>query len=169
MNLARSGGIPAEEKQETGREATALARRSLEIHTKLNGLENDDVANDLHLLAQLVTHFNGVDGDEAIRLYEQANAIRSRVCGSLSPNVAIGKGNLGMAYYNRAQRANADNDLDRCIANLELALPCLRESARIYRALNFEDRGNKMAKIALEAEEDLQKIRILRQSEQQRP
>ena len=41
-----------------------------------------------------------------------------------------------MMHKKRAKRAYAAHDLDRCIADLELALPRFREAARIYRAIN---------------------------------
>ena len=52
--LAQSGGMPAEEKQKAGQEAITLARRSLEIHTRLHGNESDEV-NQYHADACLST------------------------------------------------------------------------------------------------------------------
>ena len=54
-------------------------------------------------------------------------------------NVAIGEKNLGNAYYSRAARAQAANDLDRCMANLKLVLPHFREAARIFTINNHVD------------------------------
>ena len=52
MALAEYGGMPAAaEKQAAGVEAIMLARRALEIHTRLHGVESFVVANDLVLLA----------------------------------------------------------------------------------------------------------------------
>ena len=40
LMLARSGGIPPGEKQKAGQEAIVLARKALEIHTHLHGIEH---------------------------------------------------------------------------------------------------------------------------------
>ena len=122
LALAQAGGIPSEEKQKAGEEAIALARKALEIHTQLHGPESACVAHDMRGLADALNVFNDVDDDEILRLYEQANTITSRLEGSLSMNVALGEKNLGVSYYNRALMAHTANDLDRCMANLELAL-----------------------------------------------
>ena len=67
-----------------------------------------------------------------------------------SPNVAAAEGNLGLAYQNRADRASAANDLDRCMANLQLAMPHLHEAVRIYRANNhMESADNNLRTIAI--------------------
>ena len=160
--LAQDGDIPPEENQTVGQEAIALARRALEIRTQLNGLEHGDVANDMSLLADTLEYFNNVDDDEVLRLYEQSIAIQARVEGSSSVNVAVGELNLGNVYQHRAKRARAANDLDRFVANLELALPHHREAARIYRAINHADRADKAAQCVVQVEEALRQCTIAR-------
>ena len=161
-SLAEAGGIPLEEKQKAGEEAIALARKALEIHTQLQGTESDSVALDMCGLADALNYFNNVDDDEVLRLYEQAIAIYRRVEGSSSLNVAVGEGNLGGAYNKRAIRAQAANDLDRCIANLEMALPHFREAARIFRAINHVDNADEALRHAVETEENIRQIGIAR-------
>ena len=158
--LAQAGGIPPEEKQKAGEEAIALARKALEIHTQLHGTESAHVALDMCGLAGVLNYFNDVDDDEVLRLYEQANAITSRLEGSSSVNVAVGENNLGIAYYKRAKRAHAANDLDRFMANMELALPHYREAARIYRAVNHIDAADRSLRLAVEIEENMRQIGI---------
>ena len=153
--LAQSGGMPAEEKQAAGVEAIMLARRALEIRTQLYGAESKEVANALGTLADILTYFNDVDDDEVLRLHEQAKAIYARVYGILSSNVAAGEYNLGVAYNKRARRAHDVHDLDRYVANLELAIPHFREAARIYRATNHVDSGDKAARSVADMEERL--------------
>ena len=153
LRLAQAGGIPLEEKQKAGEEAIALARKALEIHTQLHGTESHRVATDMRALAGVLDYFNNVDDDEVLRLYEQSNAITGRVEGSSSVNVAVGESNLGVAYNKRAIRAQGANDVDRCIANLELALPHYREAARIYRAVNHVDAADEALRHAVEIEE----------------
>ena len=150
--LAQAGGIPPEEKQKAGEEAIALARKALEIHTQLKGTESAEVAADMAALADVLNHFNNVDNDEILRLYEQSISIYRRVEGSSSVNVGVGEKNLGNAYNKRAIRAQAANDVDRCIANLELALPHYREAARIYRAVNHVDSADRSLRLAVEIE-----------------
>ena len=158
--LAQSGGIPPEEMQKAGEEAIALARKALEIHTQLHGAESDKVALDMNALANALDFFNGVDDDdEAIRLSEQVIAIHSRLEGSLSMNVAVNNENLGNSYGKRANRVNA-NDLDRYVANLELALPYYREASRIYRAISHMDSADAAALIATQIEENIRRVRI---------
>ena len=138
--LAEAGGIPPEEKQKVGEEATELARKALEIHTKLHGTECADGAADMGVLSDVLDYFNNVDDDEIPRLLEQAIAIYGRVDGSSSVNVGVGEFNLSNTYVKRAERAEAANDLDRCMANYELALPHYREAARIYILNNYVDK-----------------------------
>ena len=157
--LARNGDIPPEANQAAGQEAIALARRALEIETQLNGLEHEDVANAMSLLADALEYFNNVDDVEVLRLYEQSIAIQARVEGSSSVNVAVGELNLGNVYHRRAKRARAANDLDRYVANLELSLPHYREAARIYRAVNYADRADITAQCAVDVEETLRQLR----------
>ena len=160
--LAQAGGIPPEGKQKTGEEATKLARQALQLHTRLYGTESDRVANDMVLLGEVLGYFNNVVDDEVIRLYKQAIAILSRVEGSSFVNVAVGEERLGIAYSNRANRALAANDLDRCMANLELALPHFREAARIYRINNQVDNANVALRNVAGFEEKIRQIEIAR-------
>ena len=160
--LAQAGGIPPEEKQKAGEEAIALARKALEIHTQLHGAESARVALDMCGLADVLGYFNDVDDDEILRLYEQANAITSRLEGSSSVNVAVGEKNLGVAYHKRAVRAASANDLDRCMANEELALPHYREATRIYRAVNHVDAADRALRHAVNSEEFMRQIGIAR-------
>ena len=162
LDLARNGDIPPEANQAAGQEAIGLARRALEIHTQLHGLEAEDVAADMSLLARALDYFNNVDADEVLRLYEQSNAITARVEGSSTVNVGVGEHNLGVAYNNRAKRARAANDLDRELTNLELALPHLREAVRIFRAVNRVDRVGQAAQHVVQVEEALRRCTIAR-------
>ena len=139
-----------------------LARRALQIDTRLHGIESSEVGDDMGLLAQVLCYFNDIDDDEEIRLYEQSIAIYARVQGSLSTNVAASEINLGIAYRIRAIRARDADDLDRCVANLELALSRYHQAARIYRAINSVDRANEATQYAVEVEENLRQVRILR-------
>ena len=77
-------------------------------------------------------------------------------------NVAVGEGNLGGAYHNRAIRAHAANDLDRWMANEELALPHYREAARIFRVINHVDSADEANLHAVEIEENIRQIGITR-------
>ena len=160
FRLAQAGGIPPEEKQKAGEKAIALARQALEIHTQLYGTENMEVAADMRGLADILEYFNNVDDDEILRLYEQAIAITSRLEGSSSVNIAVGKRNWGNAYEKRARRARAANDLDRCIANYELALCHNREEARIFTVNNHVDKADEARRIIAETEENIRLIRI---------
>ena len=156
--LAQHGGMPAKEKQGAGVEAIMLARRALEIHTQMHGIESEKVAGDVSTLAGILDHFNDVDDDEVPRLYEQAIAIYARVQGKLSSNVAVSENNLGAAYHKRAKRAQTANDLDRYVANLELALPHFREAVRIYRAINRVDKADQVASVVVNIEELLRQV-----------
>ena len=160
--LAQAGGIPPEEKQKAGEEAIALARKALEIHTQLHGTESARVAHDMNTLADALYFFNDVDDNEVLRLQEQAIAITSRLEGSSSVNVAVGEKNLGVAYHKRAVRAASANDLDRCMANEELALPHYREATRIYRAVNHVDAADRALRHAVNSEEFMRQIGIAR-------
>ena len=159
-HLAVTGGISPEKKQKTGEETIALARKALEIDTQMHGNESNEVAMDMGILGDILTYFNGVDNDEALRLYEQSIVILSRVQGSLSPNVANSKHSLGVFYHRRANGARDANDLDRCVVNLELALPQYREAARIYTAINYADNAENDTKLAARMVEELRQIRI---------
>ena len=156
--LSESGGMPPEEQQVAGVEAIMLARRALEILTQLHGTEDEEVAGSMCVLAGVLNYFNDVDDDEVLLLREQVKAIYARMQGSLSPNVASCETNLGNAYRSRAKRAQTANDLDSCVANLELALPHYRESARIYRAINRMDMSDKAAQKVVTVEEELRQV-----------
>ena len=161
-SLAEAGGIPLEEKQKAGEEAIALARKALEIDTQLHGTESLEVAHDMATLADALNFLNDVDDNEILRLYEHSNAITRRLEGSSSVNVAVGEGNLGGAYKKRAIRAQAANDVDRCMTNLELALPHFREASRIFRAINHVDNADDSNLHAVEIEEYIRQIGIIR-------
>ena len=163
LNLARNGDIPPEANQAAGQEAIALARRALEIRTQLHGIESNEITTAttaMVVLADLLEYFNNVDDDEVLCLYEQSIAITARVAGTSSLTVASAKQNLAVAHYNRATRARAANDLDRELANLELALSHYREAARIYRAVNRVDRVDEAAQRVVQVEEALRQLRI---------
>ena len=162
FSLARTGGIPPEGKQKAGEEAIALARKALEIHTQLHGTEDIKVAGDMSVLADALDHFNNVDDDEIPRLYLQSMAIISRVEGSSSVNVAVCQGNLGNAYVSRSRRAEAANDLDRCLSNLELALTHSREAVRIFRANNHMVSSDGVLRNIGRIEEKIRQVRIAR-------
>ena len=157
LSLAQHGDVPPEANQTVGQEAIGLARRSLEDHTQLYGLEHANVANAISLLARVLNYFNIVDDDEVLRLYEQSIAIFRRVEGNLSVNIAAGNRNLATAYYYRARRANAADDLDREFANLELALP-------LYRYNNFAKDADDVASDVVTVEEELRQCRAARSS-----
>ena len=161
-NLAKNGDIPPEANQVAGQEAIALARRALEIFTQLTGLEHEDVANAMGLLADTLDYFNNVDDVEVLRLYEQLIAIQARAEGSSSVNVAIGEDILGTMYHKKAKRARAANDLDRELVNLELALTHYRDAVRIYRAINHVDSADEVAQRIVNVEEELQQCAIAR-------
>ena len=160
LRLSQHGGIPPEEKQKSGEEAIALARKALEIHTQLRGTENEDVAADTSLLADALAHFK--DDDEVFRLYEQAKAIHARVYGSSSANVAMVEGKLGAGYCRRAMIANVANDFDCALANLEQALSRFREAARIYRVINIEEKAERALREIAQIEENMRRTRIAR-------
>ena len=159
--LAQSGGMPAEEQQVAGVESIMLARRALEINTRLR-TESEDVAAGMSVLASILDFFNDVDDGEVPRLYEQAIAIYARVHGSVSSNVAVCENNLSAAYQKLAKRAQTANDMDRCVANLELALPHLREAARIFRAVNHMENADLAAQAVVEVEEFLRQVAIIK-------
>ena len=142
LHLASAGGIPPEAKQRAGEEAITLARKALEIHTRLYGTENVYVAGAMSALGDALDYFNNVDDDEVLHLLEQSIAINRRMEGSSSVNVAASEYRLGIAYGKRSNRAEGANDLDRCLSNLELALSHFREAARIFRANNHVDKAD---------------------------
>ena len=142
--LSKAGGIPPEGKQKAGEEAITLARQALELNTQLHGAESGKLAIVKGVLADTLDHFNDVDDDEVLRLYEQAISIHRRVEGILSVNVAAVEGNLGMVYQSRAVRAATvePQDLNRSVINFELALSHYEEAARIYEAMHLIDNAN---------------------------
>ena len=160
LQLAQDGGIPPGEKQKAGQEAIVLARKALEIHTHLHGIEHAKVANDMCVLAEALEYFNDDDDDEVLRLFEQSIAIDARVYGSLSVSVAIDEDKLGNTYRNRAKRAHVANDRDHELANLELALTHIREAGRIYRAIGRVDQVDVAARNAVIIEEELRQVAI---------
>ena len=157
--LAESGGIPsAAEKKKAGEEAIVLARKSVDLYTRLHGSESNELAVSFSTLAHCLKFFddlNNDDGNEIFRLYEKSITMFSRVQGSQSPNVAAASKNLGAMYEKRAMKAHANNDLDRCITNLELALPHFRKGERIYRENNFMDAANKATQAIVHTETEL--------------
>ena len=161
-HLAKAGRIPPEEKQKAGEEAIVHARKALEINTQLYGTESSQVALSMGSLADVMDCFNEVDDDEILRLHEQAIAIYRRVEGSLTYNVAVCENNLGSAYGNRVKRAMAINDLDRCMANLELALSHHREAARIFRTIKHVESADEAFRHVARAEEIIRQIGIAR-------
>ena len=136
-----------------------LARRALDIYTQLHGAESEKFASATGILADILDYFNDVDDDEVLRLHEQAKAIYARVYGRLSLNVAACENNLSVAYGRRANRALTTHDLNRSVANEELALSHYRESARIYRAINHMDDAERCTVMV---EEGLRRITALR-------
>ena len=156
LSLTWAGGIPPQEKQKSGEEAIKHARKALELHTQLH--QSVNAASDMMALADMLDYFNDVDDDEIPRLHEQAIVILRRVEGSMSMNVAVGEKNLGDAYRNRARRADAAKDLDREVANAELALPHYREAARIFQAINHVDSADKALRRVTEIETVLRHI-----------
>ena len=160
--LAEAGGIPPEDKQKKGEESIELARKALEIYTQLHGTMSAEVAGSMSSLANVLGYFNDVDDDDVLRLLEQSIAIYRRVEGSSSVNVAACENNLGNAYKKRAGRAQAANDLDRELANLELTLPPLREAARIYSTANRVDDADDVLRKVTQTEEFIRRIGIAR-------
>ena len=160
---AKAGGIPPEEKQKAGEEAIELARQAVKLHTQLRGTESLDVAGDMTVLADVLDYFfDDVGDNEILDLLEQAIATYGRLQGSSSMNVAVGKSKLGTAYGNRGERAHAVNDLDRSMANLDLALRHYRESARIYKANNRLDLVDGVLNNIAGVEENLRRIGIVK-------
>ena len=165
FRLAETGGIPSVDKQKAGEEAIMHARKALELHTQLHGTESAEVAGCMSSLADVLHYFNDVDDDEILRLYEQSIAIYRRVDGIFSYNVSVGEQNLGVAYRQRSAREYATNDLDRQLANLELALPHFREAARIFRAINHVDSAEAVLRKVADIEESIRRITTARAAE----
>ena len=157
---AQAGGTPSEGKQKAGEEAITFARQALEIDTQLHGTESAAVAVDMAVLADVLDYFNNVDDEEVPHLREQSIAIYRRVEGSSSVNVATIEHNFATTLSGRAVRANAANNLDRCLANFELALPHYRDAARIYRAINHIDMADIARRNIVNVEENIRNVRI---------
>ena len=155
LRMAQNGGVSAEALQNRGLEAIMLARKALEINTRLYGTESEEVAGDMGILAQILNFFNDVDDDEILRLLKQTIDIYARVNGRLSSNVAAGENSLANAYARKATKAYNAKDMDRRVANLELALPHYREAARIYRAVNHLADADRVARSVAEVEKAL--------------
>ena len=166
LGSAQAGGIPSEEKQRAGEEAIELARKALQLHSQLDGTDSTQVAADFGALADMLEFFNDVDDDEILRLYEQASTIYRREEGSSSVNVAAVECNLGRTYDSRARRAHAVNDLERYLANLELALPHFREAARIFQAINHMDSADRARHDVARVEENIRQLGIVGGGEQ---
>ena len=159
--LAQTEDNPPEKKQKVGEESIALARKALEIHTQLDGPDSEKAVVDLGTLANILVFFRDVDDHEAIRLYEQVIAIGSRVSAcSTTLNVAMVNYKLGDVYGERADKAGAAGDLDRSLANLELAQPYLREAARVCSENNLMDQADTAARQAKKNEEKMLQLRI---------
>ena len=156
------GGIPPGEKQKAGEEAIEFARQSLEIHSRLNGAESAKSALAMVALANALDYFNNVDDDEVPHLLERANVIFSRTEGRSSINVITVENHLGGVFQERAIRAQDAKDLERCMANLELALPHFREAARISRAINLTDLADNALLNVAETEKEIRDIGIAR-------
>ena len=164
LHLAKKdeGCFPPEEKQKVGEEAIMLARKALEIYTRLDGTNNHKVALCMGTLADVLDYFNNVDDDEVLHLFKQAIAIISRVEGSSALNVASRTNNLGFVYNSRARRARANYDLERVLDNLELALLHYREAARIYTINNLVERAESSLGNAAVIENEIQRVGISR-------
>ena len=156
MLSAQSGGIPPEDMKKAGEEAIALARKAIEIHSRLYGANSKEVINNSGILAGALDVFGNGNDDEPIRLYEQAISFRSRIEGSSSINVAIGNRNLCKTHLNRARRAIDANDLVRALASWELALFHCREAARIFRFNNHMDGADDALACIADIEENIQ-------------
>ena len=77
-------------------------------------------------------------------------------------NVAAGENKIGNAYAKRAYRARDANDPDRYMTNLELALPHLREAARIYRVNNISITADKARRRVALVEESIRQVGVVR-------
>ena len=162
LRLTKAGGIPPTEKQKTGQEVIALARKALEMFIQLYGTERSATANDMCVLAAALDYFNDDGDDEVLRLFQQSIAIDTRLFGSTSVNVAVGEIKVAEAYYKRAKRAHDAHDLDRYVAMLELTLPHYREAARIHRTIGRMDMADDIAKKVVAVEGWLRQVAIAR-------
>ena len=117
-------------------------------------------SSDILTLVEALGYFNDDYDDEVLRLFEQSISIYAQVYGSSSSSVAIGEHGLGNAFRRRAKRACDANYLERCMANLELALLRYREEARIFRAIGLEEDADRGAQSVVVVEEQLQEVAV---------
>ena len=162
FRLAERGGIPPEEKQKAGEEAIALARQSKAIRIQLCDADSVTVARGMFALSSILNYFKNDDDDEVLRLLEQGIAIEARMAGRMSMNVGVAESNLGAVYHKRAKRALDANDMERCEANLELALPHCHEAARIYTAIDHMDAADRALRMVVDTENKLRQVGIIR-------
>ena len=101
-----------------------------------NALDANDHDRFMANLELALPHFR-----ESVRIYRAMNNHLDKVDEVLF-NVAQTEEQLGFAYCKRSNSAYDGNDLDRCMVNLELALPHFRKAARVYRAINHMDRAD---------------------------
>ena len=160
FHLSRSGGIPSEEKEKEGAEAITRARQALEINTQLHGTMSEGVAIAMATLANVLNHFKEDCDDEVIDLYKQAIDIHRQLYGNMSINVGVKNRNVGITYYNRANRAHQASDLQREKNNLELALTHLREAAYIYTSINHVEKSERTLRNVNEVEQRLHQITV---------
>ena len=160
--LAKKGGIKQEKLQAAGKEAMTLARKALEMKTQQHGLEHVEVATSMNTLSDVLSFFNEVGDDEIPRLLEQSIAIYARLQGRISANVAAGEFFLATVYHERAKRAEFGDFMEKHATNWELSLPHYREASRIYRALNYVEKADSVAREADSVEEILQNLAIIR-------
>ena len=159
--MAQIGGISPEVMKNRELEAISLARKALEIDTWLCGTESREVAHDMGILAQVLGGFDVVDDDEIFPLLQQSIDIYTRLDGQ-SYNVAAGETSMGNAFKRRAIKAQKADDMDRCVANMELALPHLREAVKIYRAVNHIADADTVTQNLVSVEDFLQRAKSTR-------
>ena len=109
-------------------------------------------------LSDILDYFNNVDDEEVFRLIEQAISIYGRVNGYLSEDVASSRHKLGIAYLRKVLRAFQANDVERCLAILDIALPHYHEAARIYRAIDRMDSADAVLHSAAYADVNFRRI-----------
>ena len=69
---------------------------------------------------------------------------------------------MGTLYRQRAHIALGVYDIDRQLVNLELALPHLREAARIFRAIDHAGKADQLVLSFDAVQEDLRTYRAVR-------
>lgn len=74
--------------------------------------------------------------------------------------MATGESNLGLWHYKKAARAHDENDLERQLMNLVLALIRFIVSSRIYRAIGRIDDANRASGHAVDVDKQLQQLAI---------